>query len=356
MNHQARMSTHGWLAVLGSLALSTLGLGQDLTSGGPDSIIAGPFGEPRMVMSEGGEWSYPIKVYANSDVETFVPDITSPGWISWHVAEFRQKGTYFTYLYIYHRDSRKTGRETIYVNTRENTAFVVRPLLAPVRIDSSKAPLELSKSIAKITTIVKEDTINFHGTTVQEDVLRERRAAARMALCSGPGTPNPDCNLSDSELEKKYPMYARPPSRLIPGAIPGVNCGVGTDRSCCCEDDATASNNPASSPTAQPNSPAMTDGVYPIGNGVSAPVLLSSVGAVFTDQARRAKYQGVCTLSVIIDSQGNPQNPQVVHGLEMGLNEKAIEAVMQYRFKPAMKDGKTPVPVRISVSVNFKLY
>jgi TonB family protein len=307
-------------------------------------------------MSEGGEWSYPIRVFANDEVETFVPDITSPGWISWHVDEFRQKGTYFTYLYIYHRGSRKTGRETIYVDTQENTAVVVRPLLAPVRIDFSKAPLELSKSIAKITTIVKEDAINFHGSTVQEDVFREKRAAARMALCSGPGTLNPDCTLSDSELEKKYPMYARPTSQLIPGAIPGVNCGVGTDRSCCCDDGAMRSNTPASPPATQPKSPVMPDGVYPIGNGVSAPVLLSSVDAVFTDQARRAKYQGVCTLSVIIDSGGNPQNPQVVHGLEMGLNEKAIEAVMQYRFKPAMKDGKTPVPVRISVSVTFKLY
>ena len=86
-----------WTRVLTSvsiLAVSMLCVGQDTTSGGPDSIIAGPFGEPRMVMSEGGEWSYPIKVFANADVEAFVPDITSQGWISWHVAEFRRKGTY----------------------------------------------------------------------------------------------------------------------------------------------------------------------------------------------------------------------------------------------------------------------
>lgn len=356
MNHQSHIITLGWLVFLGSLAIPSVGLGQDLTTGGPDSIISGPYGEPRMVMSEGGEWSYPIKIFANDEVETFVPDITSPGWISWHIGEFRQKGTYFTYLYIYHRKTRKTGRETIYVSPKEHTAVVVRPLLAPVRIDISKAPLELSKSIAKITAIVKEDSVNFHGGTVQEDVLKERRTVARIALCSGPGTPNPDCDLGDSDLEKKYPMYAKPSPQLIPGAIPGVNCGVGTDRSCCCADDALASNATASPLIAQSTPSIMSDEIYHIGNGVSAPILLSSVEAGFTDQARRAKYQGICTLSVIIDAQGNPQNPRIVHGLEMGLNEKAIEAVMRYRFKPAMKDGQMPVPVMISVNVNFKLY
>jgi hypothetical protein len=40
----------------------------------------------------------------------------------------------------------------------------------------------------------------------------------------------------------------------------------------------------------------------------------------------------------------------------MGLNEKAIEAVMKYRFKPAMKDGQIPVPVMIYVDIDFKLY
>jgi outer membrane biosynthesis protein TonB len=40
----------------------------------------------------------------------------------------------------------------------------------------------------------------------------------------------------------------------------------------------------------------------------------------------------------------------------MGLDEKAVAAVMKYKFKPALKDGKIPVPVMISVEVNFRLY
>jgi protein TonB len=97
-------------------------------------------------------------------------------------------------------------------------------------------------------------------------------------------------------------------------------------------------------------------GLYRVGGNVSQPVPLNSVEAEFSDEARRAKYQGVCLISVIVDAQGNPQNPKVVRALGMGLDEKAMEAVRKYKFKPAMKDGKTPVPVMITVEVNFRLY
>jgi TonB family protein len=96
-------------------------------------------------------------------------------------------------------------------------------------------------------------------------------------------------------------------------------------------------------------------GLYRVGGGVSAPVPLNNVEAEFSDEARRAKYQGVCIISLIVDAQGNPQNPRVVRALGMGLDEKALEAVRKYKFKPAMR-GNTPVPVMISVEVNFRLY
>ena len=89
--------------------------------------------------------------------------------------------------------------------------------------------------------------------------------------------------------------------------------------------------------------------------GVSQPVPIFTPDAEFSDEARRAKYQGVCEISVIIDAQGNPQSPRVVRPLGMGLDEKALAAVMRYRFKPAKKDGR-PVAARIAVMVNFRLY
>jgi TonB family protein len=98
------------------------------------------------------------------------------------------------------------------------------------------------------------------------------------------------------------------------------------------------------------------DGLYRVGSGVSAPVPLNSVEAEFTDEARRAKYGGVCLVSMIVDAQGNPQNLRVVRALGKGLDEKALEAAHKYKFKPAMKDGNTPVPVMITIEVNFRLY
>jgi TonB family protein len=97
-------------------------------------------------------------------------------------------------------------------------------------------------------------------------------------------------------------------------------------------------------------------GLYQVGGRISLPVLIVQPEAEFSDEARRAKYQGLCLIGLIVDAQGNPQNVHVVRALGMGLDEKAMEAVRQYKFKPAMKDGKTPVPVELTIEVNFRLY
>jgi len=98
----------------------------------------------------------------------------------------------------------------------------------------------------------------------------------------------------------------------------------------------------------------MENRIYLIGNGVSAPVLLYAPDAEFSDEARRARYQGVCIVQTIVDAQGTPQEPRVVRSIGHGLDEKALEAVRKYRFRPAMK-GNIPVPVMITVEVNFRL-
>ena len=97
-------------------------------------------------------------------------------------------------------------------------------------------------------------------------------------------------------------------------------------------------------------------GLAQVGGRVSAPIPLFEPEAEFSDEARRAKYQGVCLVALIVDTQGNPQNVHVIRPLGMGLDEKALEAVRRYKFKPAMRDGKTPVPVMVNVEVNFRLY
>lgn len=96
-------------------------------------------------------------------------------------------------------------------------------------------------------------------------------------------------------------------------------------------------------------------GLMNVGGGVSAPEVLKSVKPEFTEQARSADFQGKVTLQLIVDAQGNPQNVRVIHPLGMGLDEMAVQAVRQYKFKPAMYQGH-PVAVQIIVDVDFRLH
>jgi TonB family protein len=98
------------------------------------------------------------------------------------------------------------------------------------------------------------------------------------------------------------------------------------------------------------------DSVYRPGvGGVTNPIPIVTPEAEFSDEARRNKYQGVCMIAITVDARGYPQNPRVIQSLGMGLDERALEAVLKYRFKPAMKEGK-PVASIISVAVNFRLF
>lgn len=96
-------------------------------------------------------------------------------------------------------------------------------------------------------------------------------------------------------------------------------------------------------------------GVFKVGGGISAPTAISAPDPDYTEEARRAKKQGICELWLIVDSSGHPRDIRVIRGLGFGLDAKAMEAVKQWRFQPALKDGR-PVDVQISVQVEFHLY
>ena len=96
-------------------------------------------------------------------------------------------------------------------------------------------------------------------------------------------------------------------------------------------------------------------GVYSIGGDVSAPTLTSKSEPVYSAEALQAKLEGRVLLSVIVDINGLPRDIKVVHPLGLGLDEKAIEAVLKWRFRPALRSGQ-PVPVKAQVEVSFRLY
>ncbi len=96
-------------------------------------------------------------------------------------------------------------------------------------------------------------------------------------------------------------------------------------------------------------------GAYRVGGGVSAPRAVYAPDPEYSEEARKAKYQGTVVLWVVIGPDGKPHDIRVQRTLGMGLDEKAIEAVKQWKFDPARKDGQ-PVAVQINVEVNFRLY
>jgi TonB family protein len=99
----------------------------------------------------------------------------------------------------------------------------------------------------------------------------------------------------------------------------------------------------------------MGGGAYHVGGGVLAPKILYRVEPEFSEEARKNKWQGTVLLRLVIGADGLPQNITVQRSLGMGLDEKAIEAVRQWRFDPGTKDGHK-VPVEVSMEVSFHLY
>lgn len=92
-----------------------------------------------------------------------------------------------------------------------------------------------------------------------------------------------------------------------------------------------------------------------VGGMVSGPRAVFAPDPEYTEEARKAKLQGKCVLWLVVGTDGHAHDVRVVHGIGLGLDEKAVEAVKTWKFEPAMKDGK-PVAVQINVETTFRLY
>lgn len=101
--------------------------------------------------------------------------------------------------------------------------------------------------------------------------------------------------------------------------------------------------------------PGSGTGIYNVGGNVTAPRLVYDPDPDFSEQARKAKFQGTVVLWLVVGPDGKAHDIQVVRSLGMGLDEKAIAAVQTWRFDPGRKDG-TPVSVQLRVDVNFRLH
>jgi len=96
-------------------------------------------------------------------------------------------------------------------------------------------------------------------------------------------------------------------------------------------------------------------GAYRVGGGVTAPRVIYAPDPEFSEEARKAKFQGTVVLLVIVGADGRTHDIHIYRSLGMGLDEKAIEAIREWRFEPGRKNG-IAVAVQVNVEVSFRLY
>ena len=132
-----------------------------------------------------------------------------------------------------------------------------------------------------------------------------------------------------------------------PSAGPGSGGGIGSGRG-------TGVGSGRGSGVGPGSGGGIGGGVFRIGGGVSQPRLLYKVEPEYSEEARKAKYQGIVMLAVEVWEDGLAHNIRVLRSLGLGLDEKAVEAVKQWKFSPGKKDGK-PVKVLAQIQVSFRL-
>jgi TonB family protein len=88
---------------------------------------------------------------------------------------------------------------------------------------------------------------------------------------------------------------------------------------------------------------------------ITAPQPVFTPAPRFSDEAKHARFQGIVVLSAIVDSAGKVTRPRIVRPLGLGLDEKAVEAVQTWKFKPATREGK-PVAIEMGLEITFNLY
>lgn len=100
--------------------------------------------------------------------------------------------------------------------------------------------------------------------------------------------------------------------------------------------------------------PSSANDAFKLPPGAKPPIITHAADSEFSDQARRERFEGVVTVSAVVNEDGMPTQIRVERSVGHGLDEKAVAAVSQYQFRPATLDGK-PIAARIRIDVSFRL-
>jgi TonB family protein len=103
-----------------------------------------------------------------------------------------------------------------------------------------------------------------------------------------------------------------------------------------------------------PDAEPLPEGVFRVGEDVKAPVVISRVEPLYPEVARKARIAGIVILETIIDTNGNVREARVLKPLPFGLDQAALDAVRQWKFRPGTRHGE-PVDVLFNLTINFRL-
>jgi len=208
--------------------------------------------------------------------------------------------------------------------------------IGPVRVSSGvMAGLAISQPQPIYPADAKAARVQ--GVVVLHAIISKDGTIANLQVISGP--PPLLVSSIDAVRQWKYKPY------LLNGEPTEVETTININYTF-----GESSDSPAQSATAEYEGAP----VRKIGGSVSAPVIIYEVVPEYSAEAKDARFLGIVIVNFIVDTAGHPQNVHILRGVGMGLDEKAVEAVKQYRFKPAMESG-TPVPVQLNIEVNFQL-
>lgn len=255
--------------------------------------LNGPFHRPTVAFDEVGDNPIPLlMVYADKEVEMSIPDFTSDHGLVERPAAYKTYGTYGFVLYTYFKDSYKTNRSLITGNIRTG----------------------------EVSYHSMDSMGGIWGPLIKYD--RDNRLPPKLDAAVSAYVQLLD-SLSNSKEVKEAIQGASPHSAVVSPSELKAEVGA--------------------------------NGIYKIGGGVSWPQLINSVEPEFSEEARKAKRGGNVLVNIVVDTNGNPNHIRVIRSVGMGLDEKAMDAVRGYRFKPAMLNG-VAVPVELNVEVPFSIF
>jgi TonB family protein len=249
--------------------------------------------------------------------------------------------------------------------------LIVSLALVPWATSLPKAPKVNETAVVVYTpqnlllplTPVKEDSGGGGGggrkTLIPSSLGKLPRAADKQLVPPDPEPPkNPDPKLIVEPTVVAPQLAQLPQINLLnigdpngvpgpPSAGPGVGGGIGTGQG--------RGIGEGKGPGVGPGEGGGTGGgPFRVGGGVTPPTVLSRIEPQYSEEARKARFQGTVVLEAIVKRDGTVDILRVVRSLGFGLDENAIQALKQWRFKPGMKNG-IPVDVALNIEVNFNL-